>query len=100
MTLRSGLKTNLQESEKRKNNMELDDNILEELRAMKVGKHIKIFLPEGDLIDMLDELYLGYKLRLAYACPLDGTCIFQKTQNIYGDYVGFDAVATESYLPH
>jgi len=81
--------------------MELDEHILEELRTMKVGKHIKIFLPEGDLIDMLDELYFGYKLRLAHTHPYDmDTWIFQKTENIYGDYVGLDAPVTKGYLPH
>ena len=80
--------------------MELDDGILEKLRNMKVGKHIKVVLPEGDFIDMLDELYLGYNLRLVYAQPSDNTWIFQKTEYMYGDYVGLDSVVTEAYLPH
>ena len=84
--------------------MELDENVLEELRAMKVGKHIKIFLPEGDLIEMIDDLYSGYKLRLVHTHPYDAsTWIFQKTEYIYGDYVGPDAIGIETnekYMPH
>lgn len=80
--------------------MELDGYVLEELRAMKVGKHIKVIVPEGDFVDILDELYLGYKLRLVYAQPSDNTWIFQKTENMYGDYIGLDAVGAGSYLPH
>ena len=84
--------------------MELDEHILEELRTMKVGKHIKIVLPNGDLIETLDELYLGYKLRLAYVYAYDlNKCIFQKTEYMYGDYIGPDAIGiqtNEEYMPH
>lgn len=84
--------------------MELQEREREQLRGMKVGSHIDIKIPTGGMTQFLDEMYFGYKLKMRYQYPLAQRIgIFQKTENIYGDYIGPDAIGTETnekYLPH
>lgn len=81
--------------------MELEEKVLEQLKGMKIGSHIEIKIPLGGMIQFLDEIYFAYKLKMRYQDPyMRNTAVFQKTENIYGNYVGFDAVGKESYLPH
>jgi hypothetical protein len=82
----------------------MNDREIEEVKKLKVGKHIAIALPgvitianiDGafncELMQWYDEMYCIHGLTFVQHVNGLPDSIFRKSHHVYGDYVGLDAI--------